>query len=133
MEKAGYLVDFEQKSWNKEDDNVPSSHFFHEDIQREEERIKWEKEVEEEDREREKRREERILLNQIISETQKGREKALQLQEQRKRKIELRKMQVKQRAEAQKEKQETQKQQQQNENKVVMENTKKRLVLKSKT
>jgi len=32
MEKAGYLVDFEQKSWNKEDDNVPSSHFFHEDI-----------------------------------------------------------------------------------------------------
>jgi len=138
LEKRGYLVDFEQKSWDHSQQSAENTQFFHEDVQREAHRIKWEQEalqvMEQESREREKRREDRVMLNQIISETQKGREKALQLQEQRKRVLEARKLQVKKRAEAQKEKQETLKKQQDAEKvQAVAEKNKKRLSLKNKT
>uniref|UniRef100_A0A6B2LMR4 Uncharacterized protein n=1 Tax=Arcella intermedia TaxID=1963864 RepID=A0A6B2LMR4_9EUKA len=101
LEKKGFLVDFEQKNW---DDQEPeeNNNFFHEDIERENQRLRWEKEtkeaIEQEEKMKEKKREERIALNLIIVESQKGREKLLQAQESKKKQAQARKEMIKQRA-----------------------------------
>ncbi len=130
-----YLIDFEAKEWQSYEEGrryegimielifslppPPSSRheetqFYHEDVQREEQRLRWEEEArrlkEEEVREYEKRREDRIALNEVIQETRAGRERAQMLQEEKKRRLELRKMQVQKRAEQQKARLEAQKQ-----------------------
>jgi len=98
-----FLVDFEQKSWDQDNER---KEFYHPDMEREEERMRWEAmaraTLEEEEKDAQIRHEKRILLNQIIEETKEGRDKVSSLQEQRQKKVELRKQQIKKQAELQK-------------------------------
>lgn len=62
--------------------------FFHEDLEREEERRRWEAQmrrtVDEEAEEERKRRDQRVVLNQLMADTKQGREKHQELQMKRK-------------------------------------------------
>eukprot|EP01126_Amoeba_proteus_P057286 TRINITY_DN7282_c0_g1_i1.p1 TRINITY_DN7282_c0_g1~~TRINITY_DN7282_c0_g1_i1.p1 ORF type:complete len:149 (-),score=49.65 TRINITY_DN7282_c0_g1_i1:438-827(-) len=84
LNKGGYLVDFEQKRW---DQPANEPELIHPDMERERMRREWERlarEREAEDlREREKRARDRMLLNQIVQETQEGREQISKLSEER--------------------------------------------------
>jgi len=103
------LIDFEKKNWDRIDEERAKkieTDFFHPDIERENKRKKWEESIQnakiEEENESNKRFERRILLNQIISETQEGRDKVQLLQNERLLKIEQRKEQIQKQAELQK-------------------------------
>jgi hypothetical protein len=108
------LIDFEKKNWDREDedryklednekDYLPVDP---EEIERENKRKRWVENIQqtiiEEENESNKRSERRILLNQIISETQEGRSKVASLQDERSKKIEERKAQIQKQVEAQK-------------------------------
>jgi hypothetical protein len=117
------LVDFEQKKWDQEDEEkFPTkinndNHYGDEenpqaaaDEEREYYRRKWEEESrQEEQNESNKRFERRMLLNQIISETQEGRDKATQLQNERLKRQQERKTQIQKQAEIQKQRMLTEK------------------------
>lgn len=105
-EEGKFLVDFQQKSWSEPqaaDNDEDGGEFYHEDIQREEDRKRWERNAQQEIVNDEaadlKKQKDLEVLDKVIAQTRQGRDKARVLKERRKQRAQERLEKIKEREE----------------------------------